>query len=124
MTSAALSISLDTKVPEDRRLLQVIPRAYTLDGNKVQEPVGMHGYELNVEVHLITANVAPIQNLTKCITGAGIKIDDLIPGSWASAEAVLSEEEKQMAFSWLTWAGTTDIAVRKMGVLIILLFYL
>jgi cell division protein FtsA len=111
-----LNIALDTKVPEDRRLLQVIPRAYTLDGVKVQEAVDMHGYELKVEWHLITASTAPVQNLTKCITGAGIKIDDMIPGSWASAEAVLSEEEKQNGILVADiGAGTTDIAVMKSG---------
>ena len=112
----ALNIALDVKLPENRKLLQVIPRAYTLDGNKVQEPVGMHGYELNVEVHLITADTASIQNLIKCITSTGINIDDLIPGSWASAEAVLSEEEKQSGILMADiGAGTTDIAVMKNG---------
>ena len=112
----ALNIALDAKFTEDRKLLQVIPRAYTLDGNKVQEPVGMHGYELNVEVHLITADAVTIQNLIQCITGAGIKIDDLIPGSWASAEAVLSEEEKQSGILVADiGASTTDITVMKNG---------
>jgi cell division protein FtsA len=114
--SRALNIALDVQLPEDRKLLQVIPRAYTLDGNKVQEPVGMHGYELNFEVHLITVAAAPVHNLTTCVTGAGIKIDDLIPGAWASAEAVLSEEEKQSGILVADiGAGTTDIAVMKSG---------
>jgi cell division protein FtsA len=112
----ALNIALDAKFAEDRKLLQVIPRAYVLDGNKVQEPVGMLGYELNVEVHLITADAATTQNLIKCITSTGITIDDLIPGSWASAEAVLSEEEKQSGILVADiGAGTTDIAVMKNG---------
>jgi len=112
----ALKIALDTQLPEDRQLLQVIPRNYTLDGNQVQEPVSMYGYELNVEVHLVTADEASIQNLTKCITYTGIKIDDLIPGSWASAEAVLGEEEKQSGILVVDiGAGCTDIAVIKGG---------
>jgi cell division protein FtsA len=112
----ALNIALDAKVPEARKLLQVVPRAYTLDGHKVQEPVGLQGYELNVEVHFVTAAVANVKNLTKCIMGAGIKINDLIPGSWASAEAVLNEEEKQSGILVADiGSGSTDIAIMKNG---------
>ena len=112
----ALEIALGTSFPAGRRLLQVIPRTYTLDDNQVQEPVGMHGYTLKVEVHLITADVSPIQNLTQCVRKTGIKIDDLIPGSWASAEAVLSEEEKQSGILLADiGVGETDIVVMKNG---------
>jgi cell division protein FtsA len=111
-----LDVALNIKAPVDRKMLHVIPRSYTLDGHEVKNPVGMHGYELNVEAHVITAAVASVQNLTKCIMGVGIDIDDLVLEPLASAEAVLAEEEKQAGVLIADiGGGTTDIAVLKEG---------
>jgi len=111
-----LDVALNIKAPADRKMLHVIPRSYTLDGHEVKNPVGMHGYELNVEAHVITAAVASVQNLTKCISGIGIEIDDLVLEPLASAEAVLTEEEKQAGVLIADiGGGTTDIAVMREG---------
>jgi cell division protein FtsA len=111
-----LDVALNIKAPADRKMLHVIPRSYTLDGHEVKNPVGMHGYELDVEAHVITAAVASVQNLTKCISGIGIEIDDLVLEPLASAEAVLTEEEKQAGVLIADiGGGTTDIAVMREG---------
>jgi len=111
-----MDVALNVKSPADRQLLHVIPRTYVLDGQEVRNPVGMHGYELNVEAHIVTASVASIQNLTKCIMRIGINIEDLILEPLASAEAVLTEEEKQAGVLVADiGGGTTDIAVIKDG---------
>jgi cell division protein FtsA len=111
-----LDVALNIKAPADRKMLHVIPRAYTLDGHEVKNPVGMHGYELNVEAHVITAAVASVQNLTQCVRGVGIEIEDLVLEPLASAEAVLVEEEKQAGVLIADiGGGTTDIAVMKDG---------
>ncbi|MFH0846606.1 MAG: cell division protein FtsA [Chloroflexota bacterium] len=111
-----MDVALNIKAPSDRKLLHVIPRTYVLDGQEVKNPVGMHGYELNVEAHVVTASVASIQNLTKCIMRLGINIEDLILEPLASAEAVLAEEEKQNGVLVADiGGGTTDIAVIKEG---------
>jgi len=111
-----LDVALNIRAPADRKMLHVIPRSYMLDGHEVKNPVGMHGYELNVEAHVITAAVASVQNLTKCIQGVGIEIEDLILEPLASAEAVLSEEEKQAGVLIADiGGGTTDIAVLRDG---------
>jgi len=93
----------------------VIPRAYSVDGQEgVKNPVGMHGFRLDVETHIITAAVTSIQNLTKCIRGIGIDIDDLILEPLASAEAVLAPEERMDGVLLADIGGsTTDVAVFK-----------
>ena len=74
----------------------------------------MHGFRLDVEAHIITAAVASVQNLTKCIRSVGIEIDDLVMEPLASAEACLSEEERQNGVMLADiGGGTTDIAVLK-----------
>jgi len=105
------------KVPNDRRLIHVIPRGYAVDGQAgIKNPVGMHGFRLDVETHIITAAVTSVQNLAKCIRGLGIDIDDLILEPLASSEAVLTEDEKQVGVILADiGGGTTDVAVFKDG---------
>ncbi|MFC1978106.1 cell division protein FtsA, partial [Chloroflexota bacterium] len=92
-----LQSAQSVKVPSDRKLLHVIPRNYAVDGQiGVKNPVGMHGFRLDVETHVITAAVASVQNLAKCIRGIGVDIEDLVLEPLASSEAVLTEDEKQV----------------------------
>ena len=75
----ALEVAKAVNVPNDRKVLHIIPREYILDNQtKVANPVGMHGFRLDVETHLITAAIDSVQNLTKCIRGLGIDIEDLV----------------------------------------------
>jgi len=105
------------KVPNDRKLLHIIPRGYTVDGQAgVKNPVGMHGFRLDVEAHIITAASTSIQNLIKCIRSIGVDIDDLILEPLASSEAILNEDEKQVGVILADiGGGTTDIAVFRGG---------
>jgi len=112
-----LQSARSVKVPSDRKLLHIIPRGYAIDGQVgVDNPVGMHGFRLDVETHIITAAIASVQNLVKCIRGIGIDIDDLILEPLASSEAVLTEDEKQVGVILADiGGGTTDVAVFKDG---------
>lgn len=112
-----LNSAQSIKVPNDRKLLHVIPRNYAIDGQVgVRNPVGMHGFRLDVETHVITAAAASVQNLVKCIRGLGIEIDDLVLEPLASSEAVLTEDEKQVGVVLADiGGGTTDVCVFKDG---------
>ena len=105
------------QLPNERRLLHVIPRGYAVDGQVgVKNPVGMHGFRLDVETHIITAATTSVQNLVKCIRGIGIDIDDLVLEPLASGEAVLTEDEKQTGIILADiGGGTTDIAIFREG---------
>jgi len=105
------------KVSSDRKLLHVIPRTYAVDGQPgVKNPVGMHGFRLDVETHIITAASNSIQNLVKCVRGVGIDIDDMVLEPLASSEAVLTEDERQVGVVIADiGGGTTDICVFKEG---------
>jgi cell division protein FtsA len=112
-----LSSAQSIKVPNDRKLLHVIPRNYAVDGQVgVRDPVGMHGFRLDVETHVITAAAASVQNLIKCIRSLGVEIDDLVLEPLASSEAVLTEDEKQVGVVLADiGGGTTDICIFKDG---------
>jgi cell division protein FtsA len=110
-----LQTTRNIKVPSDQKLLHVIPRNYIIDGQQgVKNPVGMHGFRLDLEAHIITAAAASVQNLTKCIRGVGVEIEDLVLEPLASAEAILTDEEKEKGVVVADiGGGTTDIAVFK-----------
>jgi len=112
-----LSCAQNVKVPTDRKLLHVISRGYAVDGQMgVKNPVGMHGFRLDVETHIITAGVTSVQNLVRCIRGIGIDVDDLVLEPLASSEAVLTEDEKQVGVVLADiGGGTTDVAIFKDG---------
>jgi len=112
----ALNVALNIKINEEQKILHVIPRSYRLDGQEVKNPVGMNGSELEIEVHIITASTASVQNLTGIIKGLNVSIEDLILEPLASAEAVLAEEEKLAGVLIADiGGGTTDIAIVKDG---------
>ena len=103
------------KLPNEQKLLHVIPRGYAVDGQTgVKDPVGMHGTRLDVETHIITAAVTSVQNLTKCIHSIGVEVDDLVMEPLASAEAVLEPDEKMDGVLLADiGGGTTDMALFK-----------
>jgi len=112
-----LTSAQSVKTAADRRLLHVIPRNYAVDGQPgVKNPIGMHGFRLDVETHVITAAVTSIQNLVKCIRSLGIDIEDLVLEPLASSEAVLTEDERQVGVIMADiGGGTTDVAVFREG---------
>jgi len=105
------------RVNSEEKLLHLMPRRYAVDGQEgVQNPIGMHGFKLDAETHIITAAVSSVQNLVKCVRGAGVDVEDLVFEALASSEAVLSEDERQVGTIVADiGGGTTDISVFKDG---------
>ncbi len=100
-------------IPPQREVLHVIPRAYVVDGHEgVRDPVGMAGFRLEVETHIVTGAVTALQNLVRCVQRAGIEVDDLVLQPLASSEASLSEQERNLGAVLIDLGGgTTDVAV-------------
>jgi cell division protein FtsA len=105
------------KMGSEQKILHVIPRHYAVDGQEgVQTPVGMHGFKLDVETHVITTGAASVQNLVKCIRGVGVDVEDLVFEALASSEACLTEDDKNVGTILADiGGGTTDISVFKDG---------
>lgn len=105
-------------VPVDREVLQIIP-SFSIDGvNGVNDPLGKKGKRLEAKVHIITGAITPVQNLIRCCEEAGLRVADIVLEPVASAEAVLSKEEKDMGTLMIDLGGgTTDIALFRDGVL-------
>jgi cell division protein FtsA len=84
-----------------------------MDGQKgIQEPVGLYGYRLEVDASIITGASSAIANLVHCVTDNGIAIEDLVLQPLASAEAVLTDDERQLGVTLVdVGGGTSDLAI-------------
>ncbi len=109
----ALDAAQAIAIPHGREVLHVIPRGFTVDGQDgIRQPLGMHGFRLEVEAHIITAATASVQNLTKCVESAGVAVEAYVLNPLASAEVVLTDTEKEMGVVVCDiGGGTTDLAI-------------
>ncbi|MBI9049057.1 MAG: cell division protein FtsA [Anaerolineaceae bacterium] len=100
-------------IPHNREVIHVIQRGFVVDGQDgIRQPVGMHGYRLEVEAHIITAASATVENLRECVQTSGIAVSQFVLNPLASAEVVLTETERQMgAVVCDIGGGTTDMAI-------------
>jgi cell division protein FtsA len=100
-------------LPHNREILHIIPRGYIVDGQEgVHNPVGMHGFRLEVEAHIITGSTAAVQNLAKCVQAAGVEIDEFVLNPLAAGQAVLTPTEREMGVVLADLGGgTTDIGI-------------
>ena len=83
-------------IPMDRDILHVLPQEYIIDDQGgVRNPLDMIGVRLESEVHIVTALVSAVSNMTKAVERADYRVGDVALGTLASARAVLSEDEKR-----------------------------
>lgn len=104
-------------IPQDKQMLHMIPRGYAVDGHRgIKEPVGMHGFRLDVEAHIILGDSRPIENLVKCVQGVGVDVRSLVLEPLATAEAVLTQDEREMGVVLADiGGGTTDLCIFRDG---------
>jgi cell division protein FtsA len=115
--SRAIEVARAITIPSNRDVLHVLPRGFVVDGQEgVKDPLGMSAIRLEVETHIVTASATAVQNLSKCVQAAGVRIDELVASPLASAEAILSETERELGVAVADiGAGTTDIALYTEG---------
>ncbi|MEE3260084.1 MAG: cell division protein FtsA [Candidatus Latescibacterota bacterium] len=105
------------KVPMDREVLHVLPQEFAVDGKRgIPDPVGMYGVRLEANVHVVTAAVTAVQNISRSILRAGVDVRDIVLEPLASSYAVLNADERQMGVCLIDiGGGTTDVAVFAKG---------
>ncbi|MCK5681289.1 cell division protein FtsA [bacterium] len=100
-------------IPMDREVIDTIPQQFFLDDQEgVVDPVGMSGVRLEVDVHIVTAAAASLQNVYRCCNRAGLDVKGVVLQQLASSRAVLTVEECELGVVLIDiGGGTTDIAV-------------
>ena len=104
-------------IPTDQQFLHTVSQEFVVDNQEdVREPIGMSGIRLEVKVHIVTGAVSAVQNIVKCIRRCGLEVSDLILQPLASADAVLTEDEKELGVVLIDiGGGTTDVATISLG---------
>lgn len=107
-------------MPADREVLHVLPQEFIVDmQDGVREPVGMSGVRLEARTHLVTAAGPSVQNVRKCAERCGLHVAELVLEPLASAEAVLTDDEREIGVVLVDiGGGTTDVVVYVNGALV------
>jgi cell division protein FtsA len=100
-------------------IIHVLPQEFKVDGqSEISEPVGMYGGRLEANFHVVVGQVSSIKNIGRCIKSAGLDLAGITLEPLASAEAVLSNEEKEAGVALIDiGGGTTDLAIFKNGII-------
>ncbi len=100
-------------MPPGEEIIHVLPQEYIVDNEQgIPDPIGMSGIRLEANFHIISGQVTAARNINKCVHRAGLNVTELILEPLASAEAVLSQQEKEAGVVLVDiGGGTTDIAI-------------
>jgi len=114
----AIDTARNISLPEDREVLHVLPHEFRVDmQDGIRDPIGMVGQKLQAHVHIVTASSSATQNLVSAANKAGILINDTVLEPLASAEACLTQDERELGCCLLDiGGGTTELIVYGGGV--------
>jgi cell division protein FtsA len=107
-------------LPSDRQVLHVLPQEYIVDEQDgIKEPIGMSGVRLEARVHMVTAASTSVANIVKCAERCDLYVEEVVLQPLASAEAVLSEDEKEIGAVLIdVGGGTSDIIIYVDGAVV------
>ena len=98
----------NANIPNEYEKLHVLPYNFKVDDQEfIEDPLGMNGARLEVQVHIITAQKSSLSNLKKAVKSAGVEIDNIVLGCYASAIAVLNHDERELGVAVMDMGGAT-----------------
>lgn len=100
-------------------IIHVLPQEFKVDDEiDIKEPIGMYGRRLEANFHVVVGQSTSIRNAGRCVKEAGLKLAGLTLEPLASADSVLSIEEKEAGVALVDiGGGTTDLAIFKDGII-------
>ena len=113
----AVLAAQDIDLPSDYQVIHVLTQGFSLDEQEgILDPLGMSGNRLAVKLHLVFNASAVVQNIVNAINKADVVVKGVVMQQLASAEAVLTEDEKELGTVVVDiGGGTTDISVYSSG---------
>ena len=114
----AIEAARGVSLPEDREVLHVLPQEFFLDRqDNIRDAIGMVGVRLEANVHIVTASGSSTQNIVTAVNRAGVRVDDTVLEPLASAEACLTQDERELGCCLLDiGGGTSDMLAYTGGV--------
>lgn len=116
----AIEAAKTIAIPPNREIIHILPRNFTVDDEHgIRDPVGMSGIRLEVDCHIVMGAVTSVQNLMKSCNRAHLDVANIVLQPVASAEAVLTDDERELGVCLVDiGGGTTDIALFHSGSII------
>lgn len=113
----SLEVARAFEMPLDREILHTLVQDFRVDGRDgIKDPIDMLGHRLESKVLIVTASSSMCQIQRKCIQRAGYQVQRLVAQQIADAEAVVSQEEKEMGTLLINMGGgTTNMIVYSNG---------
>ncbi|MGH9254840.1 MAG: cell division protein FtsA [Vicinamibacterales bacterium] len=113
----AIEAAKAVALPAGREILHVLPQDFVVDEQDgIGAPLGMTGARLEVNVHVVTGAVSTSQNVIACVNRAGVSVVDTVIDQLAAAEAVLTQDEKELGVALVDiGGGTADLAIFERG---------
>ena len=114
----AIEAARGVQLPEDREVLHVLPQEFSLDAqDNIRDAIGMVGQRLEANVHIVTTSGTATQNIVTAVNRAGVRVDDTVLEPLASAEACLTQDERELGACLLDiGGGTTEMVAFAGGV--------
>jgi len=112
-----MDLAVAVGMPPERQIFHTIPQEFMIDQQTgIKDPLGLRGNRLSAKAHIVTGQVTSTENMVNCANNCGLSVADIILQPLASAEAVLSEDEKDLGVALVDiGGGTTDIAIFYCG---------
>ncbi len=103
----------NANIPAEYEKLHILPYNFKVDDHiNIEDPLGMNGSRLEVQVHIITVLKSSLNNLKKAVKSASLEISNIVLTGYASSIAVLNEDEKELGVAVVDMGGaTTDIVI-------------
>ena len=107
-------------IPSNKEIIEVVPQEYVVDDQGgIKEPLGLTGIRLEAKILAVGGFTPYIDNTSEVVLESGLEVNDIFLGSFAAAEAVLSDEEKELGVSVVDLgASTTSVSVFEDGEMI------
>ena len=112
----AIEAARGVSLPDDREVLHVLPQEFCLDAqDNIRDAIGMVGQRLEANVHIVTASGTATQNIVTAVNRAGVRVDDTVLEQLASAEACLTQDERELGCCLLDIGGGTTELIAYVG---------
>ncbi len=99
-------------IPQHREIIHVMPTKYIVDDQEVEEPEGMFGAVLQVQVQIITHLLTVVKNFENCVEGAGFYPKEMVLNQVADIYALVTKEDRELGVMLIDiGAETTDVAL-------------
>lgn len=101
----------------EREVVHSLAVGFSLDADRgIRDPRGMVGETLGVDMHVLTADTAPLRNIELCINRSHLSVERMVATPYASGLATLVDDETEMGVACIDMGGgTTTISVFSGG---------